>query len=210
MVTIEDLMRRLSVRRPIFHSEADFQHELAMELQRTDADLQLRLEYPFGTGARASLDILVRKGNREFGLELKYLSRLASVTVGGEEFRLRHQSAQDTRRYDVCKDISRIEDFCGRFKAAGGVIVLTNDPAYWTARRRADTSDAAFDLADQRILNGSLAWGGQAGLGTTRGREAALIIAGQYALQWREYADVGGPGGRLRYLYIPVGEQQAA
>jgi len=105
----------------------------------------------------------------------------------------------------VCKDVVRMEDFCARFGATAGVLILTNDPAYWSARRRPNTADAAFDLADLRTLTGSLAWAAGAGQGTTRGREAPLILAGRYPLQWRDYADVGGEGGRLRYLYIPVG-----
>jgi hypothetical protein len=205
MVVIEQLMQRLSARRPIFYSEADFQHELAIELRAVDPTFQLRLEYPFGSGPRTSLDVLIFKGEARFGLELKYLCRSANVTVGSERFELRHQSAHDVRRYDVCKDLSRMEDFCGRFNATGAVLVLTNDPAYWSARRRTDTFDAAFDLADQRTLNGDLIWAERTGAGTMRGREKQLVIAGQYALQWRDYADLEGPGGRLRYLYIPVG-----
>jgi hypothetical protein len=204
MLIIEPLMSRLGARRPIFHSEADFQHELAIELRTMDPGLQLRLEYPFGIGSRASLDVLLRKGDAQFGLELKYLCRSANVIVGGEQFNLRHQSAHDIRRYDVCKDIGRIEDFCQRSGATGGVLVLTNDPAYWSSRRRPDTFDAAFDLVDRRILSGTLTWAENTGPGTTKGRESQLVIAGQYPLQWRDYAEIGGSGGRLRYLYIPI------
>ncbi len=205
MIRIEPLMTRLSGRRPIFHSEADFQHELAIELRAMDPALALRLEYPFGVGARASLDILLRKTNVLAGLELKYLCRAADVSVAGEAFRLRHQSAHDIRRYDVCKDVVRMEAFCERFGASGGVLILTNDPAYWSPRRRADTFDAAFNLADLRVLGGTLAWAEGTGTGTTRGREVPLAIAGSYPLAWRDYADVGGAGGRLRYLFIPIG-----
>jgi hypothetical protein len=209
MVIIEPLMSRLAVRRPIFHSEADFQHELAIELRAMDPDLQLRLEYPFGHGARARLDVLLLKGDARFGLELKYLCRSTDVIVGGERFQLRHQSAHDIRRYDVCKDIVRIEDFCQRLGAAGGVLILTNDPAYWSSRRRSDTFDAAFDLADLRILSGELAWAESAGAGTTKGRETPLAIAGRYPLQWCDYADNGCTGGHLRYLYIPIESAEA-
>jgi hypothetical protein len=204
MIMIEPLMTRLGQRRPIFHSEADFQHEVAIELRTMDADVQLRLEYPFGLGSRASLDILLRKGGAQAGLELKYLCRSADVTVEGEQFQLSHQSAHDIRRYDVCKDVVRIEGFCDRFGATGGVLILTNDPAYWSPRRRADTFDAAFNLADLRVLSGTLAWAAGTGKGTAKGRETPLVISGSYPLTWRDYADVGGAGGRLRCLYIPV------
>jgi hypothetical protein len=204
MVIIEPLMERLSRRRPIFHSEADFQHELAMELREMDSDLQLRLEYPFGQKPRTSLDILVKKGNAYFGLELKYLCRSYYVIIGDEKFELRQQGAHDIRRYDVCKDIGRIEKFCKQFGATGGVLVLTNDSNYWESRRRLDTFDAAFDLADRRVLNGRLAWSERTGAGTTKGRESQLDIVGQYPLQWRDYADNSGANGHLRYLYIPI------
>ncbi|MDI4655368.1 hypothetical protein [Xanthobacter autotrophicus] len=125
--------------------------------------------------------------------------------MDGERFQLRNQSAHDIRRYDVCKDVVRIESFCQRFGATGGVLILTNDPAYWSSRRRADTFDTAFDLADLRILNGTLAWAEGAGTWTTKGRETPLVITGHYPLQWRDYADIGCVSGRLRYLYIPVG-----
>jgi hypothetical protein len=210
MITIEPLMERLSQRRAIFYSEADFQHELAIELRMADPGLQLRLEYPFGEGARASLDVLLRKGSRQFGLELKYLCRAANVTVNGEEFRLRNQSARDLRRYDVCKDIVRIEEFGRKFGATGGVLVLTNDPAYWSSRGRIQTCDAAFDLSDLRTLTGKLSWTDRAGAGTIKGREASLVIENSYPLKWRDYANVGGDGGYLRYLYIPVGQPDAS
>jgi hypothetical protein len=43
-----------------------------------------------------------------------------------------------------------------------------------------------------------------AGAGTTKGREPRLVIAGHYPHQWRDYAEIDGSGGRLRYLYIPI------
>jgi len=182
MIMIEPLMARLSHTRPIFHSEADFQHEVALELRAMDTDLHLRVEYPFGLGSRASLDILLRKGRELAGLELKYLCRSADVTIDGERFQLRHQGAHDVRRHDVCKDVARMEGFCDRFSATGGVLILTNDPAYWSPRRRTDTFDADFNLADRHVLSGTLAWAAGTGKGTSNGRETPLVISGSYPL----------------------------
>lgn len=204
MITIEPVLASLGKRRPIFHSEADFQHELAHELRAHDPDLALRLEYPIGIESRASLDILLRKGAAQFGIELKYLCRSVHKIVDDEIFALKHQSAHDIRRHDVVKDIVRMERFAARLGGSAAVLVLTNDPAYWSSRRRADTIDAAFDLSDLSNLTGTLGWASAAGAGTTKGRAEPLIVSGSYDLRWHDYSDLGGTGGRFRYLYVPI------
>jgi hypothetical protein len=204
MITIEPVLASLGARRPIFHSEADLQHELAHEFRMHDSALSVRLEYPIGLDSRASLDILLRKGATRFGLDLKYLCRSARLTINDESFALKHQSAHDIRRYDVVKDIVRMERFTDRFEASAAVLILTNDPAYWSSRRRANTIDAAFDLSDLSTLSGTLGWAATAGAGTTKGRANPLIVSGSYDLRWHDYSDLGGPGGRFRYLYVPI------
>jgi len=206
VIEIEPVLASLGKRRPIFHSEADLQHELAHELRAHDPDLALRLEYPIGIDSRASLDILLRKGAARFGLELKYLCRSVQTTIDDEIFALKHQSAHDIRRYDVVKDIVRMERFAARFDSPAAVLVLTNDPAYWSSRRRADTIDAAFDLSDLSNLTGSRGWAAAAGAGTTKGRAEPLVVSGSYDLRWHDYSDLGGPGGRFRYLYVPIAQ----
>lgn len=43
---IEKCMKSLSEKRPIFHSEADFQFALAWEIQKEYPKANVRLEYP--------------------------------------------------------------------------------------------------------------------------------------------------------------------
>src|SRR3546814_1048400 len=64
-----------------------------------------------------------------------------------------------------------MEAFAKRTGHGAAVLVLTNDPAYWLPRSRADTVDAAFDIAEARELAGMLQWSALAGQGTTKGRE---------------------------------------
>src|SRR3546814_20591602 len=99
-----------------------------------------------------SSDLL--QGERPFALELKYLCKGLVIDVEGETFTLRQQSAHDIRRHDVCKDVARMEAFAKRTGHGAAVLVLTNDPAYWLPRSRADTVDAAFDIAEARELAG--------------------------------------------------------
>ena len=46
MLDIHQVMADLANRRPVFHSEADFQHELALEIRRVWVDCPIRLEFP--------------------------------------------------------------------------------------------------------------------------------------------------------------------
>src|SRR3546814_1730166 len=92
-----------------------------------------------------SSDLL--QGERPFALELKYLCKGLVIDVEGETFTLRQQSAHDIRRHDVCIDVARMDAFAKRTGHGAAVLVLTNDPAYWLPRSRADTVDAAFDIA---------------------------------------------------------------
>lgn len=66
------LFRQLGERRPIFHSEADFQHDLAWEFRAQNLARQLRLERPFRVGERpAHVDLVAATSSGLVGIELK-------------------------------------------------------------------------------------------------------------------------------------------
>lgn len=44
VLAVERVMASLAVRRPVFHSEADFQFAFAQEVERLDPTIQVRLE----------------------------------------------------------------------------------------------------------------------------------------------------------------------
>lgn len=203
MIVIENLMASLAQRRPVFCSEADFQHELAYEIRLSDPSLNVRLEWPLTAPARGAIDLIVI-GDTRFALELKYLSKSFSTVIDGEPVTLKQHGAHDQRRYDVCKDIARMESFAERTGCGAGVLVLTNDPSYWQERARADTVDAAFTLTHSRELTGMLAWHELAKPGTMKNRESALEIRGRYPLNWQDYNRIDGRAGLFRFLWIPV------
>ncbi|WP_111721375.1 hypothetical protein [Homoserinimonas sp. OAct 916] len=209
---IRTALAELAARRPVFHSEADFQHELAVQIARLDRGVELRLERPVRVpGARPiNLDILLRRGGVQYALELKYITARLEVSVGGEEFMLRSQSAQDLRRYDILKDVMRIETLIEAGVVAGGMsITISNDRGMWSETRKIGPIDAAFRLHHGRTLTGSLTWGSHAAPGTVRGREAALVLGGTYALEWSVYSQVNAPrNGDFRMLIAEVGAEQ--
>jgi hypothetical protein len=105
------LMSNVANSRPLFHSEADFQHAFAWEVHRQFPDASFRLEKPISTkGGVVHLDVLVERGEAIVAIELKYKTRKLSVETPTETFNLRNHSAQDLGRYDFIKDVSRLED----------------------------------------------------------------------------------------------------
>ena len=92
-------------------------------------------------------------------IELKYKTRAIDVKVGDEEFFLKNQSAQDIGRYDLIKDIVRVEQVISAHgNSEGYAILLTNDSAYWKTPRNKSTVDAEFRLHNGRVLSGALEW----------------------------------------------------
>jgi hypothetical protein len=197
-------MRDLARRRPIFHSEADFQHEFAWQARTIQPQLRVRLERPFPGRSSGAIDIIFSHGGEEHAVELKYLTRLYEGLVDDEQFRLKNQGALDVRSYDVCKDIERMEAFCCAPERMGSVVVLTNEPYYWQARTKVGTCAEAFDISGTKDIFGQLAWAPHTGAGTMKNRETSIVLSKSHKPDWNDYSDVGGKNGRLRYFHLTL------
>jgi hypothetical protein len=206
MVDLRGVLSGLAGKRPVFHSEADFQVAFAWELQRSFPDSKIRLEYKPFPAERFYLDILFRLGQTAAAIELKYPTRRLSGVVHGESFELRDQAAQDVIRYDFVKDLVRLERIAREVPGTVGyAILLTNDSSYWKESLRPRSVDAAFRLDEARTLAGQLAWAAHAGAGTVIRREAALTLSGNYQLGWLDYSQVPSSRyGRFRYLLVEI------
>ncbi len=205
MLDITRLMDGLAAERPVFHSEADFQHALAWRI-REETGSDVRLEFPPFPAERIYLDLWVP--SIRVAIELKYLTSKLNVTLEGETFAIREQGAQDIRRYDFLKDLVRLEKVLAKVRRAqrGIAVLLTNDPLYWKPPFKPNTVDAAFRLQEGRELPARMAWSKEASPGTTKGRESALLLAGSYKLGWRNYGirKEASNSGQFRYLAVQV------
>lgn len=202
-IDIPRLLSSLALKRPVFHSEADLQHELAFHVREVHHDVQVRLEYPVNLHGNVSVDILIRKEGKEIAIELKYLCRQFECKISGEHFLLQQQSAHNIRRYDVLKDVWRMENYLtARPAASAAVIVLSNDPLYWLGPLREGTSGAAFSLRQDRMVTGNMRWADHAAAGTMRGREEIISLGGRYEMKWQDYSIIDGRYGEFRFLYI--------
>ena len=108
MLDIHGLMTGLSQSRPVFHSEADFQHALAWQIREAMPDCSVRLEFkPFpDDDKRMYLDIWLPTVG--VAIELKYPTRKLELNHNDEYFSLADHSAQDIQRYislKTCKGL---------------------------------------------------------------------------------------------------------
>ena len=204
---IQTVLARLAKKRPVFHSEADFQHALAWELQLDSPDAQIRLEKQVATqGSRVHLDLLFQSDGIEMAIELKYKTRLGKLFYAGEEYALRNQSAQDIGRHDFIKDIHRLERYLeSHNNAVGFAVLLTNDRTYWNESKKSDAVDTEFRVHEGRVLQGGATWGAKASAGTKHKREEPITLHGRYTMKWSNYSSLGNAANeQFRYVLLRV------
>ena len=206
---VSGLMENLKEERPIFHSEADFQHALAWQLHKAMPSDEIRLEYKPFQDERMYLDIWLPGVG--VAIELKYRSKKLAQEWKKEAFALKDQSAPDQGRYDFLNDIQRLERLVADFQPAktGYAILLTNDPSYWKFSSRS-TIDAAFRLHEGRKITGEMVWSPKAGEGTKKPktgkkRKDPIRLKGSYDCVWRDYWSFGeATNQQFRYLMVEV------
>ena len=205
-------LEELSKRRPLFHTEADFQFELAWTLRERGWS-ELRLERPVrdGRGDLIYLDITARDPTgRAWAVELKYFNRAHDHTAGDECFALK-QTAPDHGRMRFVKDIQRVEEQVrlGGYDE-GAAVLLTNYATVWSPPSHG--RKAAFDdfrvHEGRRVLTGRLVWArrhaGAVKDETKRRYEARLD--GKYPVHWEEYSAAERAGARFRFLLVTTSE----
>jgi hypothetical protein len=206
MFNIEDVLNELSKKRPVFHSEADFQYSLAWEIHEMHPDLNIRLEKREEiNGEELYLDIFIFGTDKIFALELKYKTKRLDITISNEDYHLKDQRGRNTSRYDFCKDIERLERVLEKYpNGMGFVIFLTNDDLYWKTPQSLNTTDKDFRIHEGRTIKGTLKWKEGTSKGTMRGRENPVKLDGEYSLRWKDYSDLKRKNGKFRYLLVKV------
>jgi hypothetical protein len=206
VIDVNLALESLAVERPVFHSETDFQLALGVVLQRMYPGARIRMEYRPFASERLYLDMWVGDGDDRTAIELKYKTRTARVNCGDEVYDFLGQGAQDLGCYDLWKDVKRVERVCRELDGVTGYVVfITNDSSYWRRSGATGTIAEAFRLHEGRKASGRLAWASHAGAGTTRNREHAIVLGGEYEIAWRDYSSLGhGPGETFRFTVVPI------
>ena len=197
---IPQVLARLAEQRPVFHSEADFQHSLAWQIRDENSSLRPRLEYPFeGTENKTCDIVLFRDGGIAMAIELKYFGENIKPEIDGEIFNLKKRDAVNENSYRAFSDVKRMEDFLEKNPSAmASVIILTNNHVYWHGPRNSSVNYAPFALTDGRSVTGHLDW-----IKRTPSNEKMhpICLHGSYTLRWVEYSR---RFGQFRYLHIPI------
>jgi hypothetical protein len=208
---LDSTLADLAGRRPIFHSEADFQHALAWELHERFPDARIRLELPrMLDSKRAHIDLWLELDRQRIAIELKYLTRGVELDIGEEHYALT-QSAGDWARYETLKDLQRIESLVGAGIAdAGLVVALSNDPGYWKGLPAGLAPNyAEFRIDEGQCVQGTMNWGPAIGVGTLKGHKDPIKLLGSYTCRWRSYSNCSPRYGELRCLTFVVSRMPA-
>jgi hypothetical protein len=206
----EAVMARLASSRPVFHTEADFQHAFAWEGHQLYPDAQVRLERRLSVDTNERLDLLLCFQGIAVAVELKYPVAKLDAVLDGEPFVLRAQGAEDRMRFSYVWDIVRLERLVAAGVADAGVAVaLSNVPQLWQPRvpssGRGPAADTHFSLHEGVELAGRLGWVGEATWWRTAKLPEAVELTGSYGMAWRPYSNVPGAGrGEFRWTAAVV------
>ena len=210
-------LHHVSQRRPVFHSEADFQHELALELAL--AGYRVRLEVPrslvlSGTPVRAELDLLVQKSDGESAwtvIELKYVKAATIITHRGEVYDLAGTWSTNLSRFDALADLRRVEGIVGAGLAAQGhTVFLTNAADAWNVDVSTGGNMAGqFSLHAGRELPAGvpLDWvPANPAVGSVTKKRLApyapITLARAQTCSWTPYSAFSVTAGEFKYLLL--------
>lgn len=195
MIDIENILKQLANKRPFFHSEADFQHALAWEIQTCYPKANIRIEKLYLIDDRPFyIDLIVEMDDKIIAIELKYKTKKFEFELNGENFSLKNQGAQGWGRYYFVNDIVRLEKLMEKFEISQGyAIFLTND-MYYQSKSKDNTVYFDFSLQNEKTLSGILK------LKDEKKIDKTLQLKNDYLLNWQQYE----PTYQFQYLIVKV------
>lgn len=202
-MNIDAAIKSLSERRKLFHSEADFQHELAWELKTQNEYLDIRLERPLGKTGIKYIDLFAHD-KQNIGIELKYKTKRLEFTIMNENFRLASHAATNLARYDFLKDVQRLEELKKEgLIDIGYAVFLSNVSAYWNGNKNESTLSQDFYISENEEISGTLSWvPGIKVSSVGKDRLSDLNITGNYNSHWENYSEVNND--IFRYLIFEI------
>jgi hypothetical protein len=192
-MNIDNILNNLSKRRQLFHSEADFQFELAWQFKLDNPKTDARLEKPYTLkkDQKIYMDLLL-KTNKKIGIELKYKTQKFQHLINEEKYDLTNHSATNLGRYDFLHDVARLENLKSkRLIDQGFVVFLTNTPAYWNGNSKYSELSQDFYISEGISKHGSLKWiSGVKESSIGKQRMAPINLKGHYSCHWQTFSKI--------------------
>lgn len=195
---IEDFIQKRS---DLIYNERDFQMQLAVAFMASghydDVDVEYYLPtkgtnllegYEWDSNMR--VDIVLRKGEEYLPIELKYttIRVVRDADRYGKKVEnmeiLRNQGAQDIVRYNVWKDVRRIELLKKLFPGVkGGLVVFLTCDKSFLSEPRPESTCRPFSTAerDNPIGNSIMDWNGKSAIAKDY---RSFTLEGIYRISW--------------------------
>ena len=218
-----DILNELSIKKDEkpYLSEAQFQFELAWEIQKKFKNVKVLLEYTAcsqeinGKRKRFESDIIVQfENNTYIAIELKY--KTTEAIVNG--IPLIQQAGQPGTKYDYLWDIHRIEllhqkdedhyEYHLEGTCIGGyAIFLTNDSSYWG---ESEGTAYNFRLCNKRTItpNDNICWNVSLDKKKAWMSRESFNLFESYCFNWESYItyDYKNKLKEFKYLLTPIGD----
>jgi len=199
---IEEVLKNLSVHKPYFKSEKEFQLTLSNQIEKVGLITGVNSSY-----LGQKVDILVKDPNKNdisHAIQLRHKTAYLSMHDGS--IVLKNHGAQDQARYDFIKDIKSLENIKkGDKNVKGYAIILSNDPKYWQHPTKLNSVDEDFLIYEGKLLYGNLKWSPHASLGTKLKREENIELSNEYKCIWGSYSSINLKGNNVfRYLVVEI------
>lgn len=169
--------------RRVFHSEADFQFQLAWGLKEQEGfDVILEYSENISNNERNRVDIVIVKNNKYIPIELKYF------TKPHNNYKQLKQQNDTWRTYDYFEDLMRVESFVNTRDNSdeGYTIVLSNYNFFWQGNVKENVNYYDYRILHNReIKPRDYKWADSEAKSVkgTR-REKKIKIKGNYKFKW--------------------------
>lgn len=197
-----EIMNFLSVKRPIFHSEGDFQYSFAREIEIKYKDIKIRCDWRRIIGSKEiwiDLTLFDNNGNETF-IEIKYISKQYKGVVNGELFECKSQGGHTEGRYNFLKDIKRIEEL----NAKGFAVFLTNDDKYWDYLKYAGVIDKEFLLKEGYTFKKDVSYNWKSECKTYKKKDP-IKFKNDYKINWLSFGELNSCSYRYTLIEINNG-----
>lgn len=151
---IEQIMKEYSENGTVFFNEAHFQFEFAISLSAklSMSNYRITLEH-CPNFKKYRVDLLVEdiKNNEKTIIEFKYVTKKATIEIH-EQFYidLKSQGAYDIRRYQIWRDISKLEDLLDNKKCDHAYFLMITNADKLIKPVPKNNLDCEFDISTRK------------------------------------------------------------